>query len=352
MNGFFRGIGLQPNQVMAYRKHGLQENRLPLGILALVSAVLQALALFAARTAALNQTRQAMFAGVIGVTGLVIFGLYFLSMRKKNLPVGVSMGCQGGFVVWMLLTDVLVCYQGIAMPGGWLYTAPMLLLAATMIMPAWASAILFGIYTICLGVLLRWHGLLAYGLCLGVICYFLSRFRAVMVQKAFLTYQATMETKNAADDLSKRLNKSSTFDKELPVHNRRAMSNWLEAVWPLCVRNQIPVLAVLVSLQGKSEGKYRVATALKALVRRQSDFLGLFDQDTFVILYSGPQRNDALMLMDWVRTATKELPVAIAGVYTVPKPQMVTAQLLTKAEELIRQMPTQGAVPVFVDYED
>ena len=350
---FFRDGFIPQDQAAAYRQYALEENCVPLGVVGISAALLEGLALYAARSAPLLCAFAGQAAGIICVTGLCFFGLYFLTRKKGKTPSGVMTACQGAFAAWMLLANVFVCYQGVSMPGGWLLAAPMLLFSAVMILPDWGAALLNGLYLLCLALLFRWHALLAYVLCLGAACYAASRLRAASAQKAYLSLLEAEDSREAASEMKQRLKKNSTLDKELPVHNLRAMSAWLEAVWPLCVRNQIPVLVVMVSPRDAGGDMLRLAGLMKPLIRRQSDFLGLYERDVFVFLYSGPSRQDSAMLMDRIKAAVpEELPIVMGGLYAMPKPRMVAAQLLTQARETLGTAKEQGLSFILSDYAE
>jgi diguanylate cyclase (GGDEF)-like protein len=103
------------------------------------------------------------------------------------------------------------------------------------------------------------------------------------------------------------------------------------------------------------------AKALKQFVRRQSDFLGRFEQDKFIILYSGLSRPDLDMLIlriretlskeDWEDTKGEALSLSLGGVYALPGNSSVAAQWMLKADDALRRARQDGPGAVMIEEE-
>lgn len=322
----------------------MKQNQRLLPWIGLGGGVLQALALWAMRSlqvsAALHGCAWA------GVAGLLVISLFAFQKRRSDLKADAIQTLNIVFCLWYGLTDGLIGYLAAQMPGGWYLPAGMLLLT-TLVLPCYTRTALWLLYGLITVISMGGHPLLPYGLVLVGVCAVLSWRRwwqGVQMAMAQTNQQGTEETNR---QLNQTLASVSTLDAETGVANRRAMSTWLEAVWPLCVRNRIPVEIIIVGGQKTAE----LAEALKPMLRRQSDYLGRFDDQTFVILYSGPSREDAAMLLNRVREAVQPVEgAALFAGFMTPQYRMVAAQALTWCRQEWDAMVCRGENGILRDY--
>jgi diguanylate cyclase (GGDEF)-like protein len=301
---------------------------------------------------------------IVAVIGLAIFGLFFLRQVRVKLPVNTLWACQVVFAVYYAVTDLCILYLSHQMQPGLLRMVPAVLLGGMMTMTGWLSALCFLGYL--LGILLMAGQplFLIYGVVAVLAAYLLSRER---FRQQLYQYSLGVQTEEAAQDYQEmhlRLERMTGWDSQTQMNNRRAMSAWLEAVWPLCVRNRIPVAVIILSPDGmekvrKQKGQdaanarlNQLAKALKPFVRRQSDFLGRYDRDKFIILYSGPSRQDTDMLLKrvkeelgrqtWADAEGETISCCIGLVYGLPKDNMVAAQWMTRADDALEKAYLKG----------
>ena len=336
-------------------------NSLRLGLLGLAGAFLQALVLYSLRDMPVMRDPLMRWFTLAAVIGLFIFGLFFLRQSGRSLPVSSLWACQVAFVVYYVVVDLCILFLSHQMQQGLQQLLPMLLLGALAVLPAWLGAACFLCY---FAGFLFFAGAPAYGLFAALCAYLLSReqYRQFLVRSS-LALQ-TEETAHSQTELQKRLDRMTAWDEQTQMNNRRAMSAWLEAVWPLCVRNRIPVAVIMVSPdymdkarkeKGPSAALNRLsqfAAALKPFVRRQSDFLGRYEEDKFIILYSGPSREDADMLIRrireelhkllWQDGAEDSVSLSIGAIYGLPKDNMVAAQWMTRADDVLEKAKAKG----------
>jgi len=310
-------------------------NNLRLGCLGIAGAVLQALALYSLRDMPIMRDPLMRWFTLAAVIGLLVFGLFFLRQSRANMSVSSLWACQVAFIVYYVAVDLCILFLGYQMQQGLLQLLPVVLLGSL-------AVLLF-----------------------AVLCaYLLSREQYRQQLKQFSLMLRTEEMAQSQVDLQKRLDRMTAWDDQTQMNNRRAMSSWLEAVWPLCVRNHIPVAVIMLSPDGmdalrKEKGSLtalrrlsQFAEALKPFVRRQSDFLGRYEEDKFIILYSGPSKEDADMLIRrirdelnkhvWRDDAEESISLSVGTVYGLPKDNMVAAQWMTRADDALEKAKTKG----------
>ena len=295
------------------------------------------------------------------IIGLLVFGLFFIRQSRGSLPAASLWACQVAFVVYYAAVDLCILFLGYQMRQDLLQLLPLLLLGSLAVLPAWLSAASFLGYFICL---FLFAGAPVYGLFAVACAYLLSReqYRQQLGRFSQMLHNEDLAQSNA--ELQRRLERMTAWDDQTQMSNRRAMSSWLEAVWPLCVRNHIPVAVIMLSPDGintlrKEKGPIaalrrlsQFAQALKPFVRRQSDFLGRYEEDKFIILYSGPSREDTDMLIRrvrdelskqvWQDEAQVPLSLSIGVVYGLPKDNMVAAQWMTRADDVLEKARSKG----------
>ena len=336
-------------------------NHLRLGCLGIAGAVMQALVLYSLRDMPVMSDPLMCWFTLSAIIGLLVFGLFFLRQSRGSLPAASLWACQVAFVVYYAVVDLCILFLGYQMRQDLLQLLPLLLLGSLAVLPAWLSAASFLGYFICL---FLFAGAPVYGLFAVACAYLLSREQYRQQLGCFSQMLHNEDLAQSYAELQRRLERMTAWDDQTKMNNRRAMSSWLEAVWPLCVRNHIPVAVIMLSPDGintlrKEKGPIaalrrlsQFAQALKPFVRRQSDFLGRYEEDKFIILYSGPSREDTDMLIRrvrdelskqvWQDEAHVPLSLSIGVVYGLPKDNMVAAQWMTRADDVLEKARSKG----------
>ncbi len=349
----------------------VHDNCVRLGILGLLGAVLQAAVLFSLREMPIMHDLLMRWFTLLAVIGLGVFGLFFLRQAKENMAVPALWACQASFAVYYTVVDLCILFLSHQMRPGLLQMVPAVLLGAMMTMTGGLSIILFGGYLLSMLLLVGEPALLIYGLVSVLAGYLMSRERYSQKMSQFIASAAADQKKEDNQELLRRLERMTAWDEQTQMNNRRAMSSWLEAVWPLCVRNHIPVAVIVLSPDGM--GKIRMekgpgvaaarlnqfAAALKPFVRRQSDFLGRYGEDKFIILYSGPSRQDTDMLLKrlreelhkqtWKDAQDESLSLSMGIVYGLPGDNMVAAQWMTRADDVLEKAQLQGSGAMLIE---
>jgi diguanylate cyclase (GGDEF)-like protein len=349
----------------------VRDNCTRLGILGLLGAVLQAAVLISLREMPIMHDLLMRWFTLLAVIGLFVFGLFFFRQTKGNMPVPALWACQVAFAVYYTVVDLCILFLGHQMQAGLVRMVPAVMLGTMMTMTGGLSLTVFGGYALCTLLLVGEPALFVYGLLSVVAAYMLSRERYKQLISRFAVDVKAEKTEQLNQELHHRLERLTTWDDQTQMNNRRAMSSWLEAVWPLCVRNRIHVAVMVVSPYGiekvrKEKGPdvaaarlNQFAAALKPFVRRQSDFLGRYEEDKFIILYSGPSRQDTDMLHKriqdelqkqvWSDAQAEALFLNMGIVYGLPGDNMVAAQWMTRADDVLEKAKSQGAGTVLIE---
>ncbi len=349
----------------------VHDNCVRLGILGLLGAVLQAAVLFSLREMPIMRDLLMRWFTLLAVIGLGVFGLFFFRQAKGHMPVSALWACQAAFAIYYAVVDLCILFLGHQMQPGLLRMVPAVLLGAMMTMTGGLSITLFGGYLLSTLLLVGEPGLLAYGMVAVLAGYLISRERYNQKMSQFVTGTEADRKEEENQELLRRLERMTAWDEQTQMNNRRAMSSWLEAVWPLCVRNRIPVAVIVLSPDGmgnirKEKGPdaaaarlHQFAAALKPFVRRQSDFLGRYEEDKFIILYSGPSRQDTDMLLKRIREALHKqawgdaqdepLSLSMGIVYGLPGDNMVAAQWMTRADDILERAKLQGFGSILIE---
>jgi diguanylate cyclase (GGDEF)-like protein len=339
--------------------------------LGLLGAVLQAAVMISLREMPIMHDLLMQWFILLAVIGLLVFGLFFFRQAKGNMPVQALWACQVAFAVYYAVVDLCILFLSHQMQPGLVRMVPALLLGAMMTMTGGLSITVFGGYVLGMLLLVGEPVLFVYGILSVLTAYMLSREKYKQRISQFVSAMNTEKTEQKNQELHHRLEKLTTWDEQTQMNNRRAMSSWLEAVWPLCVRNRIPVAVMVVSPAGiekirKEKGpealvsrQNQFAAALKPFVRRQSDFLGRYEEDKFIILYSGPSRQDTDMLLTrirdelhrqtWKDAQDENLSLNIGIVYGLPGDNMVAAQWMTRADDILEKARLQGAGTILIE---
>lgn len=348
-----------------------RDNCIRLGILGLLGAVLQAAVLISLRDMPIMHDLLMRWFTLLAVIGLFVFGLFFFRQAKGTMPISALWACQVAFAVYYMVVDQSILFLGHQMQPGLVRMVPAVLLGTMMTMTGGLSLTVFGGYALGTLFLVGDPALFVYGLLSVLSAYMLSRERYRQRISLFAVYVQSEQTGQDNQELHHKLERLTSWDEQTQMNNRRAMSSWLEAVWPLCVRNRIPVAVMVVSPDGigkirKEKGPdaaaarlNQFAAALKPFVRRQSDFLGRYAEDTFIILYSGPSRQDTDMLHKriqdelsrqvWSDTQGEPLSMSMGIVYGLPGDNMVAAQWMTRADDVLEKAKLQGAGSVLTE---
>lgn len=351
----------------------VRSNSLNLSALGVLGALLQAANVFALAGLPIMKDPLMFWFALILLMGLVVFSLFFYRQAKGAMPVMTLWACQAVFAVYYVVADLCLMLLSTQMQPGLALLVPLMLLGALMNMTGILSLACFGAYLI--GVLLMAGSPLymAYGLIAVLAAYLLSRLRYAQLARSFTLEAERDAAREEAGELRLKLERVTAWDGQTQMGNRRAISAWLEAVWPLCVRSRIPVAVLLISPDGMERARKekgpeaaaarlnQFAQALKQFVRRQSDFLGRFEQDKFIILYSGLTRPDLDMLlrrirerlskMDWEDAEGETVSLSLGGVYLMPGNNPVAAQWMLKADEILRRAQAQGPGTVLIEEE-
>ena len=335
-----------------------------LGLLSLLGALLQAAVLFSLREMPVMRDLLMRWFTLVAVIGLGVFGLFFLRQAKGNMPVPALWACQVVFAVYYMVVDLCILFLTNQMQPDIVRMAPALLLMAMMTMTGGLSIACFGGYLLGIFLLASEPALLVYGLTAVIAAYYLSRERYGRQVSQFIHDAQAAQAAQDNQELLRRLERMTSWDEQIQMNNRRAMSAWMEAVWPLCVRNRIPVAVIVVSPDGmekmrKEKGPgaatarlNQFAAALKPFVRRQSDFLGRYEEDKFIILYSGPSLKDTDMLVKRIRDDLHKqawadaeggfLSLSMGIIYGLPRDNTVAAQWMTRADDVLEKVKMQG----------
>lgn len=344
--GLSQGAKAAGDEIMAWLA---PQNLRSAAWLGLAGAALHSLALGAMWSQGGVPNASLRLCALAGVLGLFLISLFAWLKGRIGPSQGICQGITLALMVWYVMADSLTAYLALGTPGGWYLPGVMLLLAA-LPLPLGARLPLWAVYGLIQGALLAGHPLVFYGLGLAAAGFVLGTARYAAAAWSYLAQAEARKIDSANRSLSQTLERSSALDEATGVANRRAMSAWLEAVWPLCVRNRIPVEVIMAASR---DGKKTVelASALKPLVRRQSDYLGRFDESAFVILYSGPSREDGQMLLKRVRQAAAPVgDICLFAGFVTPHQRMVAAQALTWAREEMEQLRLTGGQAEFKDY--
>lgn len=337
----------------------VQKNCAGLSLLAALGAVLQAFAFLSIRELPIMRDPLMGWFVLLAVMGLCVFSLFFFRQARHRMPASALWACQVVFAVYYVVVDLCVIYLNLQVQDGLLRMVPTVLLGAMMVMPGGLSAACFLAYAFLMPLMTGELVLGGYGLLASLAAYILSRSRYQWEKAGFARVMREKDLEAEKQELQKKLDRVKTWDEQLNINNRRAMHTWLEAVWPLCVRNRIPVAVLMISPDDLNDETKKasqaclkaVAETLKTFVRRKSDFLGWYGDDNFVILYSGLSRQDTDMLVHRIQEAgtvfadgtKKKVALSIGGLYALPKDQVVAAQWLIRAHELLKRAKTQGA---------
>ncbi len=349
----------------------VHDNCIRLGILGLIGALLQAAVLISLREMPIMHDLLMRWFTLLAVIGLLVFGLFFFRQAKGKMPVPALWACQVAFAVYYAVVDLCILFLGHQLQPGLVRMVPAVLLGTMMTMTGGLSITVFGGYALGMLLLVGEPALFVYGLISVLAAYMLSRERYKQRVSQFSSDVNTEKTEQMNQELRHRLERMTAWDEQTQMNNRRAMSSWLEAVWPLCVRNRIPVAVMVVTPDGigkirKEKGPdvaagrlNQFAAALKPFVRRQSDFLGRYEEDKFIILYSGPSRQDTDMLLKrirdelnrqtWKDTQDETLSLSMGIVYGLPGDNMVAAQWMTRADDILEKAQLKGAGSVLIE---
>ena len=336
-------------------------NNIRFGFLGVAGAVFQAIVLYSMRDIPVMRDPLMRWFTLAAIIGLLFFGLFFFRQTHGNLSASSLWACQAAFVVYYIAVDLCILYLSHQMQQAAVQWVPVLLLGALAVLPAWLGAAAFLCYFLSI---ILFAGAPIYGLFAVAFAYVLSReqYRQLLIRFS-LTVKTDEMTQSQAD-MAKRLDRMTAWDDQTQMNNRRAMSSWLEAVWPLCVRNHIPVAVIMLTPDGISDVRNekgpqkalnrlsQFAAALKPFVRRQSDFLGRYEEDKFIILYSGPSREDTDMLIQRIRSeldkqvwqdhAEEAISLCTGAIYGLPKDNMVAAQWMTRADDVLEKAKAKG----------
>ena len=355
----------------AFFEEMVRNNCFRLGLLGLLGAFLQAAVLFSLQEMPVMRDLLMRWFTLVAVIGLGVFGLFFLRQSKGKLPVQALWACQVVFAVYYTVVDLCILFLTNQMQPGLVRMVPALLLGALMAMTGGLSLTCFSGYLIGI-LLLAWEpALLINGMISVTAAYLLSRERYGRQVSQFTQGDQYEQAAQENQELNRRLERMTAWDEQVQMNNRRAMSAWLEAVWPLCVRNHIPVAVIVISPDGMAKVRKekgpgaasarlnQFAAALKPFVRRQSDFLGRYEEDKFIILYSGPALKDTDMLakrirdelyiQTWADAEGAFLSLCMGIVYGLPGDNMVAAQWMTRADDVLEKARLQGPGTVLVE---
>ena len=360
-------------QEQAFFEKLVLKNSRNLSLLAAIGALLQAAAVFFLRGLPIMKDPLMFWFVLLLLTGLIVFSLFFYRQAKAAMPVMALWACQVAFAVYYTVADLSLMLLSAQLAPGSLLFVPLMLLGALMNMTGTLSLACFGAYL--LGILLMAGSpvFAAYGLIAALAAYLLSRLRNGQLASLFTLEAERDAARLEAEALALKLERTTSWDEQTQMGNRRAISAWLEAVWPLCVRSRIPVAVLLISPDGMEKTRdekgpeaaaariNQFAKALKPFVRRQSDFLGRFEQDKFIILYSGLSRPDMDMLIrriretlskvDWEDAQGDSLSLSLGGVYAMPGNNSVAAQWMLKADDVLRRARFKGPGTVLIEEE-
>ncbi len=349
----------------------VRDNCIRLGILGLIGAILQAAVLISLREMPIMHDLLMRWFTLLAVIGLFVFGLFFFRQAKGKMPVSALWACQVAFAVYFTVVDLCILFMGHQLQPGLVRMVPAVLLGTMMTMTGGLSITVFGGYALGMLLMVGEPALFAYGLLSVLTAYMLSRERYKQRISQFVSDVKTKKTEQINQELLHKLERLTSWDEQTQMNNRRAMSSWLEAVWPLCVRNRIPVAVMVVTPDGigktrkekgpdvAAERLTQFAAALKPFVRRQSDFLGRYEEDKFIILYSGPSRQDTDMLLirirdelkhqTWFDAQDEPLSLSTGIVYGLPGDNMVAAQWMTRADDVLTKAQFKGAGSVLIE---
>lgn len=349
----------------------VRDNCIRLGILGLIGAILQAAVLISLREMPIMHDLLMRWFTLLAVIGLFVFGLFFFRQAKGKMPVSALWACQVAFAVYFTVVDLCILFMGHQLQPGLVRMVPAVLMGTMMTMTGGLSITVFGGYALGMLLMVGEPALFAYGLLSVLTAYMLSRERYKQRVSQFVSDVKTKKTEQINQELLHKLERLTSWDEQTQMNNRRAMSSWLEAVWPLCVRNRIPVAVMVVTPDGigktrKEKGPdvagerlTQFAAALKPFVRRQSDFLGRYEEDKFIILYSGPSRQDTDMLLirirdelkhqTWFDAQDEPLSLSTGIVYGQPGDNMVAAQWMTRADDVLTKAQLMGAGSVLIE---
>ncbi len=339
-------------------------NCFPLGLVSIAGALIQAAVLYSLKDLGVMRDPLMRWFALLAVTGLMVFGLFFLRQAKNAMPVPALWACQVVFAVYYTVVDLCILFLSTQMQSAFVTMAPAVLLGASMVMTGGLSIACFGGYFLAMLLTVNGPILLLPGLLAVAAAYALSRERYRRAAEKYFLETRLADGAQEREELSVRLTRLTTWDEQVQMNNRKAVSAWVEAVWPLCVRNRIPVAVLVLSPDGmervrKEKGSVaaaarlrQFAAALKPFVRRQSDFLGRYEEESFVILYSGPSRQDTGMLLArlreqlqkqcWADDPLATLSLCAGVVYGLPADNMVAAQWMTMAGDALGRARMQG----------
>ncbi len=349
----------------------VRDNCIRLGILGLIGAILQAAVLISLREMPIMHDLLMRWFTLLAVIGLFVFGLFFFRQAKGKMPVSALWACQVAFAVYFTVVDLCILFMGHQLQPGLVRMVPAVLMGTMMTMTGGLSITVFGGYALGMLLMVGEPALFAYGLLSVLTAYMLSRERYKQRIFQFVSDVKAKKTEQINQELLHKLERLTSWDEQTQMNNRRAMSSWLEAVWPLCVRNRIPVAVMVVTPDGigktrkekgpdvAAERLTQFAAALKPFVRRQSDFLGRYEEDKFIILYSGPSRQDTDMLLirirdelkhqTWFDAQDEPLSLSTGIVYGLPGDNMVAAQWMTRADDVLTKAQFKGAGSVLIE---
>lgn len=342
----------------------VRQNSVYLGVLSLLALLVQAISFLSVQDMPIMQARVMQAFSIIVLAGFALFAVFFFLQARRPIALSTLWICQIIFILYYVAVDLSVIYLNLQVQESVLRLAPLLMLASLACMTGVLSAISFALYLFIVPFLTVNPYMTAYSIIVPLAGYLISRIR----HSNFIALHSEVEKRDAIekekDNIAVQFRRITTWDEELRMNNRRAMSSWLEAIWPLCIRNKIPVAVMMLSPDHMDslirKGDEAIANArmlqfadlLKPFVRRQSDFLGRYDKYKFMILFSGLTRTDAEMLTQrlqktisehtWKDDPTQHISFAIGAIHDVPTMELVAAQWVTRADTLLKKAHMTG----------
>ena len=348
-------------------------NSLRIGVLGLLGALAQGVNLYSLMSHIIMQDPLMRWFSFASVIGLVIFGLFFLRQDAKRPAISMLWPCQAAFVLFYIVVDLIILFISRQMQVSTLLMLPVVLLGILVLMPGVMRVVLFTIYMVFILLFAGNPLVMVQGLIAVLAAYFLSWMQHRVHMERFILTLDVEKSERENAELKRRIDKMTVWDDQLQMNSLRAMSTWLEAVWPLCVRNKIPVAAIVISPDGmenvrNAKGQdialkrlLQCAQALKPFVRRQSDFLGRYENDKFVILFSGLAKEDAYLLakriteqcrkQNWKDDEHTPITLYMGIYYGLPRENMVAAQWITKADDALERVKAQGKDAILIEQE-
>lgn len=198
------------------------------------------------------------------------------------------------------------------------------------------------------------------GLQLGAVDYIGKPFSLPIVKARIATH---LELKRYRDLLENQ----SLVDGLTGIPNRRRLDQFIEQIWPLCLRRAEPLAVVLMDVDhfkayndlcGHLAGDdclRRIGQALLRARRRPLDLLARYGGEEFVCVLADTDRDGALAVAEHLRQAVADLaighPSAEAGPYVslslgvavaVPHAEDGAAALMAAADQALYEAKRQG----------